>query len=80
MLIQSRQLDLTMLFVDIEQSTLLVQKLGDSYAELIFEYRKLMRLSVSQFSGSEVDVIGDGYFAVFSKPEDALKLASPEVV
>jgi len=70
---QSRQLDLTMLFVDIEQSTLLVQKLGDSYVELILEYRKLMRLSVSQFSGSEVDVIGDGYFAVFSKPEDALK-------
>ncbi len=72
---QKQQSDLTMMFVDLERSTRLIEELGDGYKIVLVAYRKLLRSTVAQFSGDEVDTIGDGFFAVFSKAEHALYAA-----
>ena len=72
---QKEQSDLTMMFVDLERSTRLIQELGDGYKQVLVDYRKLLRSKVAQFLGAEVDTIGDGYFAVFCKAEHALYAA-----
>ena len=72
---QKQERDLTMMFVDLERSTRLIQELGDSYRTILVAYRKLLRSTVAQYSGNEVDTIGDGFFAVFSKAEHALYAA-----
>ena len=46
---------LTLLFTDIEGSTLLLQQLGNNYAEMLRECRRLLRESFQQWNGYEVD-------------------------
>ena len=72
---QQQPSDLTMMFVDLEGSTRLIEELGDGYNTILIDYRKLLRSKVAQLNGHEVDTIGDGYFAVFPKPEYALYAA-----
>jgi predicted ATPase/class 3 adenylate cyclase len=67
------QKDLALLFSDIENSTLLVQSLGSQYPVVISIYRSILRDCISQFGGMEVDTAGDGFFAVFSMPIQALQ-------
>src|SRR5262249_54218816 len=53
----------TFLFTDIEGSTRLLQELGDSYAEVLAEHRRLLREAFRRHGGVEVDTQGDPFFA-----------------
>jgi predicted ATPase/class 3 adenylate cyclase len=66
---------LTLLFTDIEGSTLLLQKLGSGYAEMLRECRRLLRAAFQQWNGHEVDTQGDAFFVVFERIPDAILAA-----
>jgi len=61
----------TLLFTDIEGSTHLLQQLGDRYANLLAEYRHLLRTAFDEYHGHEVDTQGDAIFAAFARASDA---------
>ena len=63
------------LFADVEGSTLLAQQLGDRYAELQNTCHRLVRAAVEEQAGRVVSVQGDGLFAVFLHPRDAVRAA-----
>ena len=62
----------TFLFTDIEGSTGLTQRLGDGYATVLRDVRALIRRSVRDAGGREVDARADEFFAVFRQPTRAL--------
>ena len=49
----------TLLFTDIEGSTLLLEQLGEHYAEMLATCRQLLRAAFQQWNGVEVDTQGD---------------------
>ena len=60
---------LTFLFTDIEGSTALLQRLGESqYARVLADHHALVRAGLAAHDGEEVDTQGDAFFAVFSSP------------
>jgi class 3 adenylate cyclase len=65
----------TFLLTDIEGSTGLTQRLGDDYAVVLRDVRALIRKSVRDAGGHEVDARADEFFAVFSEPARALDAA-----
>jgi len=65
----------TFLLTDIEDSTGLLRRLGDGYADLLSDVRRLLRRAVQRSGGSEVDVRADELFAVFKRPAGALDAA-----
>jgi class 3 adenylate cyclase len=67
--------NVTFLLSDVERSTELLASLGDGYARLLADIRKLVRLAVRQAGGSEVDARADELFAVFERPNAALEAA-----
>ena len=52
----------TFVFTDIEGSTALVHRLGARYAEVLDDYRRLLRAALSDGSGHEVDCRADELF------------------
>ena len=66
---------LTLLFTDIEGSTLLLQQLGNNYAEMLRECRRLLRKAFQEWHGYEVDTQGDAFFVVFERATDAILAA-----
>ena len=62
----------TLLFTDIEGSTLLLQQLGERYADIVATCRQLLRTAFQQWNGVEVDTQGDAFFVVFARASDAL--------
>ena len=65
----------TFLMTDIEGSTELLQRLGDRYPRLLREVRTLIRQSVRESGGHEVDARADDFFAAFRRPAQALDSA-----
>ncbi|OGG56550.1 MAG: hypothetical protein A3F84_22560, partial [Candidatus Handelsmanbacteria bacterium RIFCSPLOWO2_12_FULL_64_10] len=65
----------TFLFTDIEGSTQLLQDLGDRYAAVLAEYRRLLRAAFRVRNGHEVDTQGDAFFVAFSRAADAVDAA-----
>lgn len=65
----------TLMFVDVEGSTQLVQQLGEEYAATLNEQRRLLRKSVGDAGGYEVDCRADEFFAAFQSPRDGLAAA-----
>lgn len=66
----------TMLFIDMVGSTKRAAELGDkAWRELISSYREVIREHIEQHAGQEVDSPGDGFFATFRKPGDAIGAA-----
>jgi predicted ATPase/class 3 adenylate cyclase len=65
----------TFLFADIEGSTRLLQQLGDAYADVLIECRRLIRAAVQERGGREADAEGDGVFAAFPSAREALLAA-----
>jgi class 3 adenylate cyclase len=51
----------TLLFTDIEGSTLLLQQLGERYAEMLATCRQLLRTAFKQWNSVEVDTQGDAF-------------------
>jgi len=56
----------TLLFTDIEGSTRLLTRLGERYADVLAEYRHLLRDVFEHWHGHEVDTQGDAFFVVFA--------------
>jgi DNA-binding NarL/FixJ family response regulator/class 3 adenylate cyclase len=65
----------TLLFVDIEDSTGLVHRLGDQYIHVLEEYRAVIRAAVADAGGLEVDCRADELFAAFDSAERAVAAA-----
>jgi len=55
----------TLVFTDVEGSTQLVQQLGDGYAQVLADHRRLLRDAVASGEGHVVDHRGDEFFVVF---------------
>jgi class 3 adenylate cyclase len=67
---------LTLLFVDIVESTRKAVELGDEqWRELLGRYRSAVRREIGRFGGHEVDTAGDGFFVTFEQPDPAVECA-----
>jgi predicted ATPase/class 3 adenylate cyclase len=62
----------TFLFTDIEGSTRLLQELGDRYADVLAEHRRMLREAFAHHGGVEVDTQGDAFFVAFARASDAV--------
>lgn len=65
----------TFLMTDLERSTELLARLGDGYASLIADIRRLIRARVRSAGGHRVDSRGDDFLAVFERARAALDAA-----
>ena len=65
----------TLLFTDVEGSTLLVQELGAAYQGALAEHREILRDAVASHAGREVDCRADEFFACFLRASDGLAAA-----
>jgi class 3 adenylate cyclase/tetratricopeptide (TPR) repeat protein len=63
---------ITMLFSDIEGSTLLLSRLGDRYGEALSAQRALLRAAFASHGGREMGTEGDSFFVVFASAADAV--------
>jgi class 3 adenylate cyclase/tetratricopeptide (TPR) repeat protein len=60
---------LTFLFTDIEGSTGLLRRVGEStYTRLLTDHHALIRSVLAAHDGRELNTLGDGFFAAFSSP------------
>lgn len=67
---------ITILFTDLEESTKLLQELGDEKARLLWRtYFRLVRSAATAKGGSEVKSLGDGLMIVFPSARDAIRCA-----
>jgi peptide/nickel transport system substrate-binding protein len=65
----------TFLFTDIEGSTGLVKQLGDRYAAVLDDHRRLLREAFAAQGGREIDTQGDSFFFVFARAKSAIVAA-----
>jgi WD40 repeat protein/class 3 adenylate cyclase len=65
----------TFLFTDIEGSTRLLHELGDAYAGVLADHRRLLREAFVRHKGIEVDTQGDSFFVAFADPRGAVAAA-----
>ena len=66
----------TILFTDVEGSTALTQRLGDTKArDLLRDHERMVREALKAHGGSEVKTMGDGFMASFSSATKALECA-----
>jgi len=65
----------TFLLTDIEDSTALLQKMGDAYGGLLDDVRGIVREAVVRAGGQEVDARADEFFAVFVSAPEAIAAA-----
>src|SRR5918994_7428491 len=63
----------TFLFTDIEGSTQLVRRLGDSYGDVLDEHRRILRAELGGAGGREIDTQGDAFFFSFARARDAVR-------
>jgi class 3 adenylate cyclase len=65
----------TLLFTDIEGSTLLLKALGDEYGDVLAEHQRLLRAVFEEAGGHEIDTQGDAFFVAFARAKDAVAAA-----
>src|SRR5215208_156266 len=65
----------TFAFTDIEGSTRLLQELGDAYADVARDHRRLVRGAFTARGGTEIDSQGDAFFFSFPRARDAVAAA-----
>ncbi len=66
---------LTFLFTDIEGSTAMLRRLGETYAEVLTAHHGLIRAGLAAHDGKEVDTQGHAFFAVFTSPRRCMAAA-----
>jgi class 3 adenylate cyclase len=67
---------LTLMFVDIVQSTRHAEKMGDaSWRHTLAKYRSVVREIIVLEGGREIDHAGDAFFATFERPTQAVRAA-----
>lgn len=70
----------TVLFTDMVGSTELAAQLGDRrWRRTVAAHNTLIRRELKRNRGSEVDTAGDGFFAIFENPTDALRCGAAVV-
>jgi class 3 adenylate cyclase len=62
----------TFVFTDIEGSTRLLQELGDEYADVSRDHRRIIREAFAVHDGTEIDTQGDSFFFSFRRARDAV--------
>jgi class 3 adenylate cyclase len=62
----------TFLFTDIEGSTALLRELGDRYADVLGRERSILRETLTDAGGQEIDTQGDAFFFSFTRARDAV--------
>ncbi|MGE5273127.1 MAG: adenylate/guanylate cyclase domain-containing protein [Verrucomicrobiota bacterium] len=65
----------TFLFTDVEGSTKLLHELGDDYASVVTDHRRILRETFGGAGGREVDTQGDAFFYSFQRARDAVTAA-----
>src|SRR5919202_601969 len=65
----------TFRFTDSEGSTRLLHELGDAYADVLLEHRRVLRDAFNTYGGVEVDTQGDAFFYAFASAFDAIAAA-----
>ncbi|HEY6742644.1 MAG TPA: adenylate/guanylate cyclase domain-containing protein [Lapillicoccus sp.] len=65
----------TMLFTDIERSTVLLRRLGARWADALGAHRTLVREAVEAAGGEVMGTEGDSFFVVFESAHEALRAA-----
>ena len=65
----------TFVFTDIAGSTELLKRLGDRYADVLSEHRRLIREVFTARGGQEIDTQGDAFFFCFARARDAVAAA-----
>jgi class 3 adenylate cyclase len=65
----------TFIFTDIEGSTGLLKQLGDEYATVLTDQRRILRKNFSRWNGQEVDTQGDSFFVSFPRATEAVAAA-----
>jgi len=65
----------TFVFTDIEGSTRLLQQLGDGFADVARDHRRLVRDTFGAHGGTEIDTQGDSFFFSFPRARDAVAAA-----
>jgi adenylate cyclase len=66
----------TILFTDIVGSTDLAVRLGDrAWQQFVARHHAAIRRELHRFRGREVDTAGDGFFATFDQPAQAVRAA-----
>jgi predicted ATPase len=66
----------TFLFTDVEGSTRLLHDLGDSYADVLAQHRRVLRDAFARHGGVEVDTQGDAFFFAFATASNAMEAAA----
>jgi class 3 adenylate cyclase len=67
----------TVLFVDIVDSTRIAAEVGDHrWRDLLGAFRRGVRQELKLHGGHEQDTAGDGFFATFSQPAEAIRAAA----
>ena len=67
---------ITIMFTDIEDSTLLTDRMGDKrWVAVLREHNRLVREQLARHGGHEVKNRGDGFMVVFREPANALQCA-----
>lgn len=66
----------TLLFTDIVDSTTRAAEIGDRrWRDLLDQHHALVRRELERFAGREVTTTGDGFFATFDSPTQAMRCA-----
>jgi predicted ATPase/class 3 adenylate cyclase len=65
----------TFIFTDIEGSTELLKQLGEQYATVLADQRRILREIFSRWNGQEVDTQGDSFFVSFPRATEAVAAA-----
>jgi predicted ATPase/class 3 adenylate cyclase len=68
--------EVTLLFTDIDGSTRLLHELGDAYAGVLAEHRRILRAAFRSHGGVEVDAQGDAFFVAFRGGDAAAAAAT----
>jgi class 3 adenylate cyclase len=63
----------TFVFTDVEGSTRLLQELGDGYADVVRDHRRILRDALVRAGGTEIDTQGDAFFFSFPRARDAVR-------
>ncbi|MGD2042360.1 MAG: adenylate/guanylate cyclase domain-containing protein [Acidimicrobiia bacterium] len=71
----STESTITFLFADVEDSTGILQRLGDSYSIFLSAYHRIVNAATHDHGGHVVNTEGDGFFCVFGSPLEAVDAA-----
>ncbi|MDM0109881.1 adenylate/guanylate cyclase domain-containing protein [Variovorax sp. J22R24] len=67
---------LSVMFIDIVNSTVLAVEMGDeAWSDKLERFRTVVRRALDNFGGIEIDTAGDGFFATFAGPAGAIRCA-----